>query len=79
MITLSKNAGRLYILSSFKHGGRRAGTGMSYDDYGEDSMGGCGTDDGRVKVNLPHDGVPFEDLNGPVRIIQPPKNKLQKE
>ena len=76
---MSNNTGKLYLLSSFPHGGRRAGSGMSYDNYSEDAMGGCVGGGGSVKVSLPHDGVQPEDLNGPVRIIQPAKNKLQKE
>ena len=75
---MSRNAGKLYTISSFRNGGRRAGDGMLHGDYSEDSMGGCVVSEGSVKVNLPHDGVPPEDLNGPVRIIQP-KKQLQKE
>ena len=76
---MSKNAGRLYRVSSFPHGGRRAGAGVSYGNYDENALGGCEFDEGSVKVNMPHDGVPFEDLNGPVRIIQPAKNNHEKK
>ena len=75
---MSKNAGKLYTISSFRNGGRRAGDGMLHGDYSEDSMGGCSVDRGTIKVTLPHDGVPPEDLNGPVRIIQPKKTTKMK-
>lgn len=57
------------MVTSLRNGGRRAGSGVAYDDYSEESFGS-----GRVRdfepVRFPHDGVNPEDLNGPVIIVK---------
>ena len=58
----------IYRGTSLRNGGRRAGIGTLYDDYGEESMNYH--DYGGVRVKLPHDDVKPEELNGPVRIYK---------
>lgn len=59
-----KKTGNLYRNTAFRNGGRKAGSGVLYDDYSEDAY----TPDCEqcVHVRLPHDGIPPEMLNGPV-------------
>lgn len=65
---MSRNSGNLYTTTGFRHGGRRAGMGMLYDNYDDES--GPGKYRERPLVKLPHDGIDPEKLNGPVIIIQ---------
>ena len=57
--------GNLYMITSLRNGGRKAGIGTLYDDYGDESCGYIGRTGG-VRVRLPHDGEKPEELNGPV-------------
>lgn len=63
--TMSDKTGNLYRTTSFRNGGRKAGIGTLYDDYGDESYGYVGQA-GSVRVRMPHDGVKPEELNGPV-------------
>lgn len=62
------------MVTGLRNGGRRAGAGVAYDDYSEESFGR-----GRVRefepVRFPHDGDNPEDLNGPVIIVQKGRGK----
>ena len=66
---MNKKTGNLYRNTSFRNSGRKAGFGMEYDDYSEESSGR-----GRVrdweKVRFPNDDCKPEDLSGPVIIVQ---------
>ena len=66
---MDKRLGNLHFNTSFRNGGRKAGMGMLYDDYSDESSGG-----GHVKpweaVCFPHDNTDPEELNGPVIIVQ---------
>ena len=55
----------LYMITSLRNGGRKAGIGVLYDDYRDESCGYIGQTGG-VRVRLPHDGEKPEELNGPV-------------
>lgn len=66
---MSKNAGRMHTTTSFRHGSRKAGMGMLYDNYDDESTG-RGEVIERPLVKFPNDGVDPEELNGPVIIIQ---------
>ena len=60
----NRKTGRQYMTTSFRNGGRRAGMGILYDDYSEESGGkDC---EKPTWVRFPHDNVDPEDLNGPV-------------
>lgn len=49
--------------------GRAAGSGILYDRYDEESGYRPGPiQHGRIK--FPSDGIPFEELNGPVRVYK---------
>lgn len=65
---MNKNSGSMYTKTSLRNGGRRAGMGMLYDNYDDES--GPGNYRERPLVRLPHDGIDPEELNGPVIIIQ---------
>lgn len=69
--------GNLYRKSSLGYGARRAGTGISEDDYSEESSGyGLGNSrDPYERVRFPSDSVKPEELNGEVIIVQPGKRK----
>lgn len=71
---MSKNVGNLYTTTSFRHGSRRAGMGMLYDNY-DDESSGRGEVQERPLVRFPNDGVDPEELNGPVIIIQKGREK----
>lgn len=62
---MSDKTGNLYRTTSFRNGGRKAGIGTLYDDYGDESYSYVGQA-GSVRVRMPHDGVKPEELNGPV-------------
>ena len=67
----NSKTGNLYRNTGFRNGGRRAGAGTLYDDYGDESgFKGWGYRYGSVRVKLPHDGVEPEDLNGPVITVR---------
>ena len=59
-----RNAGKQWICTSFRHGGRRAGIGILHDDYSEDS--GNPNYEKHELVRFPHDDIEPEELNGPV-------------
>lgn len=61
---MSGKIGKLHLNTSFRNGGRKAGIGVAYDDYSEESGN---PDRCRYEaVRLPHDGIDPEELNGPV-------------
>ena len=63
---MSERTGNLYTTTGFRNGERRAGSGVLYDDYGEES-GVRSNDKCRSgSVRFPHDGVDPKTLNGPV-------------
>ena len=66
--------GKLHTKSTFRNGDRRAGIGVSHDDYSDESLGGW-VDKPAGKVRLPHDGDKPEDLNGECIIVQAGKKK----
>ena len=61
------NTGNMYRKTSFRNGGRRAGYGMSHDNYGDES-GQWKHEDPMIfdRVRFPHDDMKPEELNGPV-------------
>ena len=61
--------GKQFMLTDFRHGSRRAGIGIAYDDYSEES-GNKSCELRRPMVRLPNDKKNPEDLNGPVIIVQ---------
>lgn len=63
---MSERAGNMYTVTSFRNGGRRAGSGVLYDNYGEEYGGGCNDKCRSGLVRFPHDGVDPKTLNGPV-------------
>lgn len=69
-----RKTGNQYTQTSFRNGCRRAGMGMLYDDYSEESSGR-----GRCakweSVRFPNDDVKPETLNGEVIIIQKGRTK----
>lgn len=67
-------AGRQFMYTKFRNGGRRAGIGTAYDNYSEES-GNKQYEKRRPLVRLPHDGYKPEDLNGPVIIVQEGRRK----
>lgn len=70
---MSKNTGNLYINTSFRNGGRKAGIGIIYDDYSEES----GIPDCEIyePVRFPHDNIDPKELNGECVIIK--KGKVE--
>lgn len=64
-----KNAGKQYMRTSFRNGGRKAGMGMRYDDYSEESGNTYG-EKRRPSVRFPLDNINPQDLNGEVIIVQ---------
>ena len=71
------NTGKLYYTTKMRgQGGRRAGDGILYDSYSEESWGGGYPGRyGTTRVRFPNDDVKPEDLNGECIIIQPAKEK----
>lgn len=67
-------AGKQFILSGLRNGCRRAGIGIAYDDYGDESGNKC-YEGRRPLVRFPNDKRNPEDLNGPVIIVQEGKKK----
>ena len=66
-------AGRLFIPTKFRNGGRISGSGISHDDYSEES--GNKVYGKSVKVRFPLDGCSTKNLNGPVIIVQEGRKK----
>ena len=56
--------GKMYTVTGFRNGGRRAGHGMLHDDYSEES--GNRDYERHELVRFPHDDIEPEKLNGPV-------------
>ena len=63
---MSERTGNLYATTSFRNGGRRAGSGVLYDDYSEESGVRSNDKDRWEPIRFPHDGVDPKTLNGPV-------------
>lgn len=63
-----EKAGRAYQATSFRNSGRRAGAGVLYDDYDEESCPGYTQYKriDRTEVHFPNDKAKPEELNGPV-------------
>lgn len=59
-----RKTGRQYMNTSFRNCGRKAGMGMYYDDYSEES--GNRDYERHELVRFPNDNVQPEELNGPV-------------
>ncbi len=68
------NMGKQYMYTRFRNGGRKAGMGMNYDDYSENSGNHYGERQ-RPLVRFPLDGVKPEELNGEVIIVQKGRKK----
>ncbi len=67
--------GNMYRKTQFRgQGGRRAGTGITEDDYSESSYGG-GEYNPHCWPRFPNDDVKPEELNGPCIIIQKGREK----
>lgn len=73
-----KTNGNMYRGTSFRDCGRRAGTGISEDNYGDESGPGKRKYEEWKPVRLPHDGEKPENLNGPCIIVQAGKEKEPK-
>lgn len=61
---MSNKTGNLHTNTSLRNGGRKAGIGILYDDYSEESGGK--NYEKHDPVRFPHDDVDPEELNGPV-------------
>lgn len=61
--------GNAYSYSSFRNCGRWAGSGITEDDYSEESYSGFGYSH-YIRPVFPNDDVTPEDLNGPCIIVQ---------
>lgn len=72
-----KNTGNLYRGTSFRDCGRRAGNGMSEDNYDDESRPKQAYKE-PTPVRLPNDRDDPETLNGPCIIVQPGKPKTAK-
>ena len=71
---MSERIGNLYATTSLRNGGRRAGSGVLYDDYSEESGVRSSHKDRWEPIRFPHDGVDPKTLNGPVIYI---RSKMQ--
>ena len=71
---MSERTGNLYATTSFRNGGRGAGSGVLYDDYSEESGVRSNDKDRWEPIRFPHDGVDPKTLNGPVKHI---RSKMQ--
>lgn len=67
-------AGRQFLITKFRNGGRRAGAGVAYDDYSEES-GNKDYEGVRPLVRFSTDHTKPESLNGPVIIVQEGRKK----
>jgi len=59
-----RKTGNMYRKTSLRNGGRKAGVGVCYDDYSEES--GNPDYEKREQVRFPLDNIKPEELNGPV-------------
>ena len=59
-----RKTGNLYRYTQLGNGGRKAGMGILYDDYSEES--GNRDYEKHDMVRFPNDNMEPEDLNGPV-------------
>lgn len=71
-------AGKQFMTTSFRNGGRRAGIGTLHDDYSEGSGNKC-YEARRPLVRFPHDGCKPEDLNGPASLSRKAGIKMANE
>ena len=62
-------AGRRFMFTKFRNGGRKAGAGVAYDDYSEESGNKC-YEASRPLVRFSTDGRDPKSLNGPVIIAE---------
>ena len=67
-------AGKQFLITKFRNGGRRAGAGVAYDDYSEES-GNKDYEGTRPSVRFSTDGCDPKSLNGPVIIVQKGRKK----
>ena len=75
---MANKAGRQFMTTSFRNGCRRAGIGITYDDYSEES-GNRDYEGKRPLVRFSTDRINPEDLNGEVIIVQKGRKKDGKE
>lgn len=66
--------GRLYRNTALRNGGRKAGTGTSEDDYGDESFPRARSPRPEL-ARMPSDNVKPEELNGPVIVVQAGKER----
>ena len=59
-----RKTGNLYRCTQLRNGGRKAGIGIVYDDYSEES--GNRDYEKHDRVRFPNDNIKPEELNGPV-------------
>lgn len=57
------------LKTGLANSGRAAGAGILYDRYDEESGYRPGPKQ-RGPIKFPHDGIPFEELNGPVKVYK---------
>lgn len=62
-------SGRQMYNTQFANSGRIAGSGVLYDDYGEDSYKGYSYERYEYEVRFPNDGKRPEELNGEPVVI----------
>ena len=76
---MSGKLGKLHMNTSFRNGCRKAGIGVVYDDYSEES--GNPSYFHNEPVRFPHDGIDPETLSGPVICYkgEPQKGKRKTE
>lgn len=73
---MNTSTGNLFTNTSFRNGGRKAGIGICYDDYGDESTPGEDSLGSKIRVHLPHDNIKPEELNGPAIIVMRAKENL---
>jgi len=61
---MARKTGNLHMNTAFRNGGRKAGIGITYDDYGDES--GNPDYEKHTRVRFPNDNIKPEELNGPV-------------
>lgn len=69
--------GNLYTRTSLRNGGRKAGMGILYDNYGDESRPISYRKP--VNVRFPNDNVDPAELSGEVIIVQEARKKDGKE
>lgn len=65
---MADKRGKLHTYSSLRNGGRKAGIGVSYDDYSEES--GNKDYEKHERVRFPNDKIDPRALNGECITIQ---------